>query len=275
MGKKTKLALVALAAAGIVVLVVMRMHESHRTGNLENLGGFVGNAPGPLRGTIPGQGPLRIGESLSYRVSWSTFATAASATISVPNRLYFFGNDVWDFRAQVSTVNPVRGLFTIDDQFTSYADVRTLESRQYVMRLSELGRNRIQQFRAAEAGSTGGSGFGTIPAGASDPLSALFLLRASDWTRPVQAAIFDGKQTYEMMAQRVAEEPIAVPAGKFDASRIKVELRQMDDKNTHAGPAFGLTIWLAADDYRTPVAIQVALPFGSLRLELTSRNASR
>jgi hypothetical protein len=78
-----------------------------------------------------------------------------------------------------------------------------------------------------------------------------------------------------MMAQRVAEEPIAVPAGKFDASRIKVELRQMDDKNTHAGPAFGLTIWLAADDYRTPVAIQVALPFGSLRLELTSRNASR
>jgi hypothetical protein len=152
------------------------------------------------------------------------------------------------------------------------------------MRLSELGRNRTQQFQAtrvreAQAGSAGDSGGKTIPSGTCDPLSALFLLRGADWTRPARALVFDGRQTYEMTAQRVADESVSVPAGKFAASRIQVELRGMGDKNARAGPnvvpTLGLTIWLAMDANRTPVAIEVALAFGSLRLELTSRTPGR
>jgi hypothetical protein len=286
MGKRAKLALIALVAAGLIGLVLLRAREHGRANNPKSLRGIAANAPlsGPSSAPAgnespPAQGPaspVRIGESLSYRLSWSTIATAATATISVPDRLYFFGDDVWDFRAEVNTVDPVRRLFTIDDQFTSYADVQTMASRQYIMRLSELGRNRTQQFRTTQIRGAPDrandvvatpAGFGAIPAAACDPLSALFLLRMANWARPVQAPVFDGRQVYEMTAQRVAEESVAVPAGKFTASRIKVELRGSIDPSAHVG----LTIWLARDAYRTPVVVETALPFGSLRLELISR----
>lgn len=273
-GKKATLGFIVLVAATIAGLVLMRAHE-HGAGNSEGPGGFAHGVPwsGP---STPGAGraalsPLHIGESLSYRVSWSTFATAASATISIPDRLYFFGDNVWDFRAQISTVNPVRRLFTIDDQFMSYADVHTLNSRQYVMRLNELGRNRTQQFRSNQSSEGSDPSFGTIPPATCDPLSALFLLRTADWTRPVHAPVFDGRQIYEMTAQRVAEESVAVPAGKFSAARIRVELQGTVEKGAH----IALTIWLAQDAYRTPVAVEAALPFGSLRLELTARTPGR
>jgi hypothetical protein len=301
MGKKAKLALIALVAAGIIGLVLLRAREHRRTNNPGGVEGIAANTPWPGPSSAPGgaesrpgQGPaspVRIGESLSYRLSWSTIATAATATISVPNRLYFFGDDVWDFRAQVSTVNPVRRLFTIDDQFTSYADVQTMASRQYIMRLSELGRNRTRQFRTAQiwgtparandvattqagsspAGSGDTGGFEAIPAAACDPLSALFLLRMADWARPVEARVFDGRQVYEMTAQRVGVETVAVPAGKFAASRINVELRGSSDPSARVG----VTIWLARDAYRTPVIVETTLPFGSLHLELTSRTSGR
>jgi hypothetical protein len=87
----------------------------------------------------------------------------------------------------------------------------------------------------------------------------------------LHAQVFDGKQTYEMSAQRVAQESIAVPAGRFEAYRIQVELRGMADENAH----IGLAIWLARDAYHTPVVIQAALPFGSLRLDLTARTPGR
>jgi hypothetical protein len=275
-GKKAMLGFIVIVVAVIAGLVLMRAHE-HGLGNSEGSGGFAPSTPwsSPSAGTS-GTGktpasPLHIGESLSYRVSWSTFATAASATISIPGRLYFFGDSVWDFRAQISTVNPIRQLFTIDDQFISYAAVSTLNSRQYVMRLSELGRNRTQQFRAAPSGGGSDPSFGIIPPATCDPLSALFLLRTSDWTHPVHAPVFDGKQTYEMTAQLLVEESIAVPAGKFSASRIRVDLQGSVEKTAH----IALTIWLAQDAYRTPVAVEAALPFGSLRMELTARIPGR
>jgi len=271
--KKTKLAFIAILAAGIIGLVILRAREQRGSTSFEG-NGHAGNGPSVVDELRPGQklaSAVRIGESLSYRVSWSSFATAATATISVPNRLYYLGNDVWDLRAQISTVNPVRRLFTIDDEFTSYADVHTMVSRQYVMQLSELGRDRTQRFRGAQDGPTGASSGGIIPSDACDPLGALFLLRDSDLTRPLHAQVFDGKQIYEMSAQQVGSESTAVPAGRFATSRIQVELRGMADKNAH----IGLTIWLARDAYRTPVVIEAALPFGSLRLDLTARIPGR
>ena len=210
MRAKINLALLILLAACIGALVTMRAWEgrSRETARLIPRGrGERLYSPAPER--------FRSGESLSYRVSWSTFATAATASISIPERLYFFGDNVWNLRAQVSTVNPVRRLFTIDDQFTSYSDVNTLQSRQYVMKLDELGRKRVQQFRSSLTGPGNTGSFGAIPAGAFDPLGGLFLLRTVDWQQPVAAEIFDGKQIYEMIAQRTGEEAVISAGGKI------------------------------------------------------------
>jgi hypothetical protein len=84
--------------------------------------------------------PFHVAETLNYRVTWASFATAASLQVSVPERRNLFGWTTWHFRASLHTQTPVRTLFTIDDEFDSYADAATLETHQYEGYLSELGR---------------------------------------------------------------------------------------------------------------------------------------
>src|ERR1700687_3984567 len=80
--------------------------------------------------------PFRAGETLHYQVAWATFTSAASVQLSVPERRDLFGWGTWHFRASAHTLSTVRSLFPIDDQFDSYTDTATLESRQYEMYLN-------------------------------------------------------------------------------------------------------------------------------------------
>ena len=68
--------------------------------------------------------PFRPGETLTYRVSWAAFSSAASLQLSVPERRDLFGWQTWHFRALAHTLSPVRTLFAVDDQFDSYTDAR-------------------------------------------------------------------------------------------------------------------------------------------------------
>src|SRR5436190_23207298 len=65
--------------------------------------------------------PLRVGERLSYNVSWADFATAARLEMEVVERGIYFGQDSYQIRAKVETLGQVRSLFgDIDHQYTSY-----------------------------------------------------------------------------------------------------------------------------------------------------------
>jgi hypothetical protein len=101
-----KLAAKLILAALIVALVILRADEPVRAP------GFINWTPAPttssgLTGTSKPReestSPPRAGEMLSYRISWENFATAATATISVAGRLYFYGLNVWHLQASFST----------------------------------------------------------------------------------------------------------------------------------------------------------------------------
>jgi hypothetical protein len=215
--------------------------------------------------------PLRIGEKLTYRVSWTTFATAATVELTVAERRWLNGWDTYHLRASAHTLTPLRLMFAIDDQFDSYTDTGTIESRQYEMYLNELGRKQNSVVHLLPQGMPP-RGAGTItivPPGTRDPLNAIYSLREVDWnsTPEFHAPVYDGRILYELTA-RVAgsPEPVPVPAGTYSALRINVSLQQ----NGHDVPQTNFSIWLAQDPYRTPVAMQAELPFGSLRIEMTS-----
>jgi hypothetical protein len=142
------------------------------------------------------------------------------------------------------------------------------------MDLQELGKGRTQLFRPAQGGSPppGEGIIVDVPEGTYDPLGALFALRVANWNHPLRAHVFDWKQIYEMTAEKGGEETVSVPAGRFKAERFNVQMQSAVASNA---PPVTLTIWLTLDDSRVPVAIEAALPFGSLRAELTSATASR
>jgi hypothetical protein len=62
-------------------------------------------------------------------------------------------------------------------------------------------------------------------------------------------------------------QPVTVPAGVFTASRISISVYQHEKEV----PAIHIAIWLANDQAHTPVVLQAALPFGTLRAELSGQ----
>ncbi|HTS12613.1 MAG TPA: DUF3108 domain-containing protein [Candidatus Limnocylindrales bacterium] len=217
--------------------------------------------------------PFRVGEILKYQVSWASFTTAASVELTVPERGDLFGWPTWHFRAAAHTLSPVRSLFAIDDQFDSYTDAATGESRQYETHLSEMGRKLDQIWRFVVQGQTPrapGNAVIVLP-GTRDPLGALYALRAADWQRTpeVRMPVYDGHDLYDLRAQiEASNESVQVPAGKFTASRIALQIFEGGKEVS----GIGFAAWIANDAARTPVLMTAELPFGSLRVEMISAN---
>jgi Protein of unknown function (DUF3108) len=214
--------------------------------------------------------PFHIGEKLDYRVAWTSFDDAAKVQLSVPERRNLFGWPTWHFRATIHTVGSVHTLFPVDDQFDSYTDVSSLESRRFEMYRGELGKSTAKVYDLIHPGQQDrapGPAVIVSP-GTRDPLGVLFTLRAVDWQRTpeVRVPVYDGHDLYEMRAQiEAASDSIQVDTGSFMASRISIRLFRngAEDAGVH------FTIWVANDAARTPVQFAAELPFGDLRVELT------
>jgi Protein of unknown function (DUF3108) len=214
--------------------------------------------------------PFRPGEILNYRVSWSAFSSAASVELSVPERRALFSWQTWHFRAVAHTLSPVAALFPVDDQFDSYTDAGSLESRQFESHLHELGKTTDEVQHLVPNGQPSkmpGASVIVLP-GTRDALGELYSLRGVDWDHvpELRIPVYDGHDIYEMHARRdSAPEPVTVPAGAFTASRVSISVFQHEKEVS----TIHIAVWLANDPARTPVVIQASLPFGTLRGELT------
>ncbi|HKV05112.1 MAG TPA: DUF3108 domain-containing protein [Candidatus Acidoferrales bacterium] len=213
--------------------------------------------------------PFRAGETLNYRVSWAAFSTAASLQLSVPERRDLFGWRTWHFRAIARTLSPVSSLFPVDDQFDSYTDAVTSETRQYEMHQNELGKvsDQVVRFAAPGEKALAPGPSVVVLAGTRDPVGAIYALRGVDWQRTPEfrAPVYDGHDLYEMRAQRdSAAETVKTASGTFTATRISIRVFQREKEVS----AIHFVGWIANDAPRTPVVIQATLPFGALRAEL-------
>jgi hypothetical protein len=82
----------------------------------------------------------------------------------------------------------------------------------------------------------------------------------------------DGK-VYPVSVERVGSTEVKVPAGTYRADHYRVRGVRVSGERFWKG---GLDLWLAQDEVRTPVAIQVERGFANVRLELMpSSQASR
>jgi hypothetical protein len=215
--------------------------------------------------------PFRIGETLTYHVSFAGFSNAATAELSVPEHREILGWRTWHFRASAHTLGPLRYFMTVDDQFDSYADVKTFESRQYETHLSEMGSIENQILHPSSVAQPHRNAIPVVAVlpGTLDPLGTLFELRAVDWrqTSEFRAPVYDGEDLLEVRARlEVPNETVAVDAGNFSATRISLHLYKKDVEVTRES----FSLWLAGDPWRTPVLLQAELPMGGVRVELTS-----
>lgn len=215
--------------------------------------------------------PFRIGEKLEYRVAWANLANAGLLELSVAERRDLLGWATWHFRATAHTSGLMRALMAVDDQFDSYTDTGTLESRQYEMYLNEMGTKQNQILHFVLQGQTARGNFAgiVVAPGTGDPLGASYVLRGVDWqrTKEFRMPVFDGEDLYELRARLdVASETVAVDAGNFDAAKISIHLFQ------HEREVIGMKFfaWLANEARHTPVFLEAEMPLGKFRVELVS-----
>jgi len=258
-----RLAAVALAILPLVLAAQTPTPHSAHKGRSP----AVATPPAPAEVAMP----FHTGEKLDYRIAWAAFSTAADLELGVIERRDVFGWHTWHFQAAFHTIKPVRNLFTIDDQFDSYTDASSLESRQFEGYLNELGKSSTSVEHLIPTGQhprAPGASVLVLP-GTRDPLGMLFTLRGADWqhSADLRSPVYDGQNLYDMHAHlEAAADPVKVQAGSFTASRVSISVFQNDKPD----PAIHFVIWFANDATHKPVLVTADLPFGSLRVELTA-----
>lgn len=217
--------------------------------------------------------PLRAGEALDYTVTFSKLSNVGTIRLAVAERRDFYGRPAWHLQAFAHTLNPLRMVFELDDQFDSYSDTATLTSFQYELHLHERGQTtdsilRLSAGDGAAPGPSSGAAMARVLPGTRDPLGMAQFLRTVDWTKvkEVRAPVYDGHELYEVAARPVETGAhVQVPAGAYSTTRIELRVfeRGVEMKDTH------FNLWLAGDAGQTPVQLQADLPFGSAQLRMT------
>jgi hypothetical protein len=243
--------------------------------------------------------PYQPGETLEYAAQWNKFVTAATVKLTVTGRVNFYGRNAWHFQVSARTLDPVRLLYVLDDQFDSYTDATSLACLQYESYIREQSKRQdlIVPMASAPvpakrdtrvAGKSGAksspksaaneAGAPRWPAdthvymvlpGTRDPVGLLYSLRAQDWQREPAAHIpvFDGRRFYEVAAlKESADGEVEVAAGKFGVTRIALRVFEGGKEM----PNVRFWVSLAQDSARTPVLIEAEVPFGTVRVELTA-----
>jgi hypothetical protein len=266
-----------IAVAGLLLVSVSLFHQNLQQNQKSHAPWAAAeNRASPTRaGRSPEQSvalpvPFEAGEILNYRLTWSVFLNAAAVQLSVVEWRDLFGTPTWHFRASAHTQVPLRSLAEVDDQFDSYAETTSLESRQYETYLDELGERQNTVLRLVSASGPKKNQAATVlvKPHTRDPLAALYLLRTVDWQRTPEfhAPVYDGEDLYEMSARLESAEVISISGRDVHATKVSVRLfRAGQPSRTKC------SIWFTQDEARVPVSIEADLPYGKVRAELVSK----
>ncbi|MDQ3753232.1 MAG: DUF3108 domain-containing protein [Acidobacteriota bacterium] len=219
--------------------------------------------------------PYRVGEKLTYSISFATFATAAHAETFVASRSTLAGRESIELRARVETVGLVSvALFAINNEYVAYVDPRT--GLPFRTRLIKLAKPLPD---AAFGDTTSPAALPAIADVMGEPiavtegtpttydlLSALYRLRALPLAPGASfrfTAQQDGK-LYETELKVTGRETIQTSAGSFNtyATQLRVRNNSAND--------YGIRIYFSEDERHLPVLITAQHTAGEVRAVLAS-----
>ncbi len=221
-----------------------------------------------------GPGPFEVGERLAYRVSWSETLEAGTAELRVASK-DSKAPHAYRLVLEARSNPEMESIYRLNFQCSSLFDWRHGASREYRKSFEENRRIVRESIifnppgrSATFVNSRKESRELTIELGAQDPVSAIYLVRSLG-LKPGLRVIFpivEGGETYEIDVIVVGSELISTALGSFSSQRVEAVLRRggdlLEDRK--------MTFWFTHDQRRIPVLASVALPFGSVLVELIS-----
>ena len=219
--------------------------------------------------------PFKVGETLSYDVSWSSFLVAGTATATVKEKRPSFESIAYYVVAEGRSLPLLARLYNLYYKMDALVDSRTLLSQRGSLYAEEAADHRLaatrfdraarRAFFEVQSEQTTKSDY-AVPPGTQDGLTVLYALR----TRALKAGdrvvtpVADGGSLYTVSAEIAAPEMVRVPLGEFSAWNLKVNI-----VNAQGQAAWkNVAIWISNDARRLPVKLQAELPIGHFVLAL-------
>lgn len=220
--------------------------------------------------------PFKVGETLTFDVSWSSYLVAGTAVATVKERRPSAANpSAYYIVAEGRPLPLIAQLYTLYYKMDTLLDTSTLLPQQMSLYSEEGRRQRLGTTRFDRASRraffelSGDRPLKTdvnVPAQVQDGLSALYAIRASAISSGTKLSypIIDEGALYTVSMQASNAERVRVPLGDIPAWKLGVRI--VDAKGQPVGDNIG--VWISNDARRLPVKMQADLPVGNFVLAL-------
>ncbi len=209
--------------------------------------------------TVPiSPAPYKVGERLTYNVSFSNFPSAAHVEIQVVSRGVYFGRDAFQLHAHVETTGVINvALFSINNDYTTYVDAASgFPFRvQQVVRDATKPADTFHDFNQP-AGTIARSKQRAI-VGTYDLLAAFYRARALPLTdgSPYTFLVRTEAAEYTAELKVVGRESVRTNVGSFNS--IVAQIRVGNNS-----PIKDLKIYFTDDELHVPVLISARVSTG-------------
>jgi hypothetical protein len=214
------------------------------------------------------QAPYKVGERLTYDVTFANFVSAAHIETFVAARGSFYDRDGLQLRCHIETTGIVNAsLYAINNDYTTYVDPQTGEPYRSQQLVRESGRSTDNESEYNKPAGTD-----AIPAkrtsafsGVFDFVSALFRARAL----PLNAgasyyfSVRSDSTQYDAELKVIGHEMVKSNVGSFNT--VVTQLRA--NGHSHINDLH-IKIYFSDDQRHVPVLITLELKSGDLRVEL-------
>jgi hypothetical protein len=217
--------------------------------------------------------PFAAGETLAYDVSWSSYLTAGTATLSVKEKRPSFGSVAYYLVAEGQPTPLLSALYTLYYKADSLLDAYSLLSQRGSLYSQEGRRRRMASTRFDQAARTARYEVRTatvvtkdlqVPPSTQDPLSAIYVIRTLP-LRPslkVTMPVVDRDEIYRVQITVTGRERVTTPFGDLPAWRIAPAI-------VGGGALQGaFVLWISDDPRRLPLKLEAEMPVGRFVLSL-------
>lgn len=211
--------------------------------------------------------PYRVGERLTYNVSFSSFISAAHVELLVAAQGNFFGRDGIQLKGHVETNGVVNAaLFAVNNDYITYVDPATglpYHGQQIIRetaRTSDTSADFNQPAGTAAIPSKRTSDF----LGTYDFLAAIYRIRALPLAEGAAytLSLRDESDNYQLDIKVSGHEVIKSNVGSFNA--VVSQVRVKGD----SGGGYSFKAYFSDDQRHVPVLIIARVSAGEIRLEL-------
>ena len=219
--------------------------------------------------------PFRVGETLTYDVSWSAFLVAGTVVMTVRDKKPSLDSTAYYIVAEARPAPFLAKLYSLYYKLDTLLDVNSLlpqrgslyteEGNQHRLKTTRFDRAARKAFFEDQSTTTVKADFPIAPS-TLDALSSLYVLRAI----PLKAGLHvtmpvtDDGLNYKLTIDVAAPERIKTPLGEIGAWKVIPVVA--DDKGQTVGK--NLAVWISDDARRYPLKIQADMPVGSFVLVL-------